>query len=76
MTVSPEKMNRPIQCPHCTKRFADNNGAYSHIKKKHGGKGKAAFRHQCDDESFADRAIQAEIDRACGIPNDDDWLLP
>jgi len=30
-----------------------------------------------DDESFAMRAVQAEIDRACRIPNDDiDWLLP
>jgi hypothetical protein len=29
------------------------------------------------DESLADRAIEAEIDRACGIDNPDiDWLLP
>lgn len=30
-----------------------------------------------DDESFADRAVQASIDRAMGVPNPDaDWLLP
>jgi len=29
-----------------------------------------------DDESFADRAIQAELDHAMGIENDDyDWLV-
>lgn len=30
-----------------------------------------------DDESYADRAIQADQDRAAGIRNpDQDWLLP
>jgi len=30
-----------------------------------------------DDESFADRAVQAEIDRACGVENEDiGWLIP
>jgi hypothetical protein len=34
-------------------------------------------RAKDDEESFADRAVQAEIDRACGIDNPDiDWLLP
>lgn len=29
-----------------------------------------------DDESFADRAIQAELDHAMGVENDDyDWLV-
>lgn len=32
---------------------------------------------QDDDESFAERAIQAQIDEECGIYNpDQDWLLP
>ena len=29
-----------------------------------------------DDESFADRAVQAIIDHACGVDNPDyDWLV-
>lgn len=31
---------------------------------------------EVDDESMADRAVQAEIDIACGLGSDDDWLLP
>jgi hypothetical protein len=73
-----EKLEK-IPCPHCGKRLLGRSGVYTHIKVKHGGKGKGAFKpvRDDDDESFADRAVQAEIDRACGIPNDDiDWLLP
>lgn len=54
-------------CPHCGKLLQGKAGVRAHIIAKHSGD---------DDESFADRAIQAEIDRACGIPTDDDWLLP
>jgi hypothetical protein len=67
-----------VACPECGKKLADKNGVYLHLKAKHGGKGSGAFKHQYepDDESFADRAVQAEIDRACGVPNPDiDWLL-
>lgn len=66
---------KSVRCPHCCKRFADNSGVYCHIKVKHGGKGKGDFRDE-PEESFADRAIQAQIDIACGIPTDDDWLVP
>jgi hypothetical protein len=66
-----------VACPHCGKRLSGDAGVRAHIIAKHGGKGKGAFKPDGDDdESFADRAIQAEIDRACGIPTDDDWLLP
>lgn len=67
-----------LPCPHCGKLFRGQPGVYSHIKAKHGGKGKGAYRPARDDyeESFADRAVQAEIDRARGRPGDDDWLLP
>jgi len=68
-----------ISCPHCGKRLRGNAGIRMHIIVKHGGKGVGAVEPDDDDdnESFADRAIQAEIDRACGIENDDiDWLLP
>lgn len=64
-----------IPCPHCGKRLFDKNGVRTHIKVKHGGKGIGAYKEDVE-ESFADRAVQAEIDRACGIQNDDDWLLP
>lgn len=65
-------------CPHCGKLLRGRDGVRTHIIAKHGGKGKGAFKPETDDddESFADRAIQASIDRACGIPTDDDWLLP
>lgn len=53
-----------IPCPHCGKMCRGKPGVYSHIKAKHGGKGKGAFK------------VQAEIDRASGMPGDDDWLLP
>lgn len=37
----------------------------------------APDQEQDDDESFAERAIQAQIDEECGIYNpDQDWLLP
>ncbi len=71
-------MSDKIECPHCNRRFADKNSVYSHCKAKHPNKERKQFAPVRDDEeeSFADRAVQAEIDRACGIPNDDDWLLP
>ncbi len=68
-----------IKCPNCPKQFQDRNAVRSHIKAKHGGKGIGAFPQQEDDdyeESFADRAIQASLDRAMGVDNDDyDWLV-
>jgi hypothetical protein len=67
-----------VACPQCGKRLFDRNGVYLHLKAKHGGKGSGAFKSETDDdESFADRAVQAEIDRAAGIDNPDiDWLIP
>ncbi len=66
-----------VACPHCGKRLRGDAGVHTHIKAKHPNKSRKQFAPQSDDdESFADRAIQAEIDRACGIPTDDDWLLP
>lgn len=64
-----------VPCPHCGKWLKGNAGVRSHIKMKHGGKGIGRYREE-REESFADRAIEAEIARACGLPTDDDWLLP
>jgi hypothetical protein len=70
------------QCSRCKKRFRLKKSAEAHIRQLHGGAGEIllyVYRHKADDDepSMADRAVQAEIDRACGIPNDDiEWLLP
>ena len=72
------------KCSVCSKRFGSRQGAEQHIKMKHPtphvielGEEPIDCDHYDDDESFASRAVQAEIDRACGISNPDiDWLLP
>jgi hypothetical protein len=68
-----------IKCPNCGKTFRENNAAFQHIKAKHGGKGIAPFRPQNQpgyEPSFAERAIEAEIDHAMGVENPDyDWLV-
>jgi len=82
----------PIPCAYCGKTFIDDVARWTHTKAKHHGKKNprpdvlrdrdrardARKNHrEDDDESFADRAVQAEIDRACGVDNPDiDWLLP
>ena len=76
--VSPS--NKPWLCTKCKRCFADIGGLRSHCKKKHKGAGMSksakmawAERHE---ESFADRARQAEIDHAMGIHNHDyRWLV-
>lgn len=63
------------RCPHCGRLFkcVEAHQLAKPCRQKV-ARPSAAFD---DDESFADRAIQAEIDHACGVPNDDiDWLLP
>ena len=73
----------PWMCSACNKRFPDPQPARAHIQGVHDGNGEAVRVPKSErriredaDPSFADLAIQAEIDRAMGIPNDDDWLLP
>ncbi|MCZ8104019.1 MAG: hypothetical protein O9972_39760 [Burkholderiales bacterium] len=68
-----------FSCTRCGKRSTTEDGVAQHIDAKHGGKGDIMDHGAVgddDDESFADRAIQAMIDDAMGIPTDDDWLLP
>lgn len=69
-------------CSKCQKRFSDPRSIPHHARDTHAGDGKAvrvpkSERRQREDRepSMADLAIQAQIDRAMGIPNDDDWLL-
>ena len=73
---------KPWQCDHCSKRFVDAFAVREHHKAKHKNKKlaqavKDATGRRDDEESFADRAIAAELDRAMGVHNPDgDWLLP
>lgn len=72
-------MTRTIKCPNCDRKFGDAGAVCQHIKSKHGGKRISAFRAENQpgyEPSFADLAVQASIDRAMGVENDDDWLLP
>lgn len=66
-----------LECPHCKKRFADQNALHQHNRAKHTRKiGKRSRAPDPDYETFADRAIQAELDHAMGIDNPDyDWLV-
>jgi hypothetical protein len=79
VTMAPTE--KPWQCSHCEKRFADAFAVREHHKKKHKNKKlakavKDATRRDDGDESFASRAIQAELDHAMGIDNYDyDWLV-
>ncbi len=61
-----------VPCPHCGKRLKGRSGVYTHIKAKHGGKGKAAFLDE-PEESMADLFIEGILNRSMGIANDD-WL--
>jgi hypothetical protein len=67
-------------CNRCGKTFKQERHLQQHIRDKHHGKGAksapiAAFSND-DDESFASRAIQAELDHAMGVENADyDWLV-
>jgi hypothetical protein len=68
---------KPWKCSRCGKKYANPDSVRAHIYHKHRDIGEPQRVPPDDDEpSFADRARQAEIDRAMGIPNDDDWLLP
>lgn len=68
-------MNNKIKCPYCNRELADASGVYSHVKKKHPNKKRAHLRPDRpeQDESMADIFIEAELNRAMGIKNDD-WI--
>jgi hypothetical protein len=59
-----------IACPHCPRELGDENAAWQHIKKKHGGKGGGKFRAVVvankKHESFADEVVEALMLAACG----------
>lgn len=71
---------KPWRCSICGKRKSSQNAVYGHardVHKKPAEAIKVVRKNDDDDESYADRAIKADIDRAAGIYNpDQEWLLP
>lgn len=65
-------MSERVPCPHCGKRLHDRPAVYQHIKAKHGGKGKNAYR-TVRESSMADLFVQAQINRSMGVRNEE-WL--
>jgi hypothetical protein len=61
-------MSKPVECIYCHKKFGDELARWTHTKAKHPGK-RNSRPVSDDDESFADRAVQADIDRMCEIDN-------
>jgi hypothetical protein len=73
-------MLKPFECSRCHRTFKTRRATRMHIDAIH-EQGDVIKRKprptEPDDESIADRCVQAQLDRAMGIPNDDiDWLLP
>lgn len=60
------------KCPHCERSFENRGAVYQHLKAKHGGKGKAAYVPE-REPSMADLMIEAHLNRAMGVPNED-WI--
>ena len=65
-----------IRCTQCGRRFSKPSAHHQHNYAKHGGHATfITLADDQDDESFADRAIQAELDIAMGFHTDDEWLV-
>lgn len=66
-----------LRCSKCGKRFATFSNFSMHAIAKHHGEAEAMPRAPRveHEPSMAELAVQAEIDIACGIPTDDEWLL-
>ena len=62
------------KCPYCNKMLAGQDGVYSHVKAKHPQKKRAHLRPKREEEeSMADIFVNAELNRAMGIKNED-WI--
>jgi hypothetical protein len=76
--------DKRFMCGACKKLFSTKGGASAHIEQKHRTAGAWIFEAteqvkgngRSDHESFADRAIQANIAILSGERTDDAWLLP
>lgn len=74
---------KPWMCSTCSKRFHDPKPILMHVRDAHKGEGKPirvpkSERRQREDNepSIAQRAIDAQLNRAMGLPVDDefDWV--
>lgn len=64
----------PLCCPYCNKKLKSEDGVYSHVKSKHPNKKRAHLRPKLEvEQSMADIFIEAELNRAMGIRNED-WI--
>ena len=77
-------VSNPFHCTKCKSVFASVDGAISHAKQKHKGQGLSDLSNTViaerkaghDDESFASRAVNAQLDHAMGVSNPDyEWLV-
>ncbi len=69
-----------FQCSRCQDKFRTEQGTQMHIANRHKKRGGEVLPYtpppHDESESFADRAIDAHLDRAMGIYNPDaDWLI-
>lgn len=70
-------MGARYECSKCGHRFSSEIGTLQHIHDYHKGRGSAQVYAPAVEESLGERTVQAEHDRACGIPNPDiELLLP
>lgn len=79
-----KKKTKPFLCGACKRSFANELAIRDHIGSAHRNARNVGIYERIgfanisdeDDESMADRAVQASIDAAMGIHSDDAWLLP
>jgi hypothetical protein len=73
--------NLPFMCGCCKQFFVKKQAVHDHAISQHKGHLVSIYEKvsQIDmrdnQPSFADRAVEAEIARNCGLPTDDLWLL-
>ena len=71
---------KALACPSCGRQFRTTEAWSQHVAAKHRTKPpvEPRVRPRRDDgeETMAERAIEATIARASGMPSEDDWLLP
>ena len=70
---------KPWQCSRCKRKFASPDAVRMHVADKHKGNGlpeRAQAHVEPDNESMADRSVQAQLYEAMGIYNpDQEWLI-
>lgn len=70
--------NKQWKCGRCGKRHHTRVSTIQHISSMHGGVGEPELVKPRDDEelSIAQRAMAAQLDKAMGLPVDDelDWI--